>query len=588
MAATDWRTELRQAATIARATFGGFLQSDIMPQGLQASAVIWAAAFLAAPTLLLSAQGLSKYALLQRYMPHLVERNLWSDRALFILLSCGSIGLVCVITWDTLFPMRRDVFVLGPLPVSQRVQAVGRLGGLFALFAAFAAALNVVPAVIFSMSSALHMDVAIRGIPAHLAACVAADAFVFFTLTTVQGVLLVFFSRRAAERVAPILQTFTVVAVLLGLLFIDVLRAATAEALQRGDVSDPFLRWFPLSWFLGIYELLAGTTRPIMAWLALQGVLWAVIPLSITVGLYVFAFRRLCARALETQARSASFPLSRLASKALRHVFVRHPVEQAICAFTLRVFARSRRHRMLMAIYVGSALALIAAVVLPLIVNPNPASLARPNANLLSPPLILSAALAVGFRALLAIPVDLPARWLFRTCSLTPMRIGGGVHKAGLLVAVLPVTVTAWISAATLWGTSIAWQHTLFCTVLSVLLLEILLLRFGGVPFARQYVPGSSRFHMLWPIYMTAFLTYTYSAAAAERDLLRDGGLSGALIFLGILAMSAAIARVWSLWNAPELSFDVEIPDEMFQGFNLSEGVAAHAVATRHASGSRA
>ena len=588
MPTTDWRTELRQAVTIARATFGGFLQSDIMPQGLQASAIIWAAAFLAAPTLFLSAQGLAKYALLQRYMPHLVERVLWDDRGLFILLSAGSIGLVCVVTWDTLFPMRRDVFVLGSLPLPTRVQAVGRLGGLFALFVAFAAALNVIAALTFSMASALRIEAAVRGVPAHLAATVAADAFVFFGLTTIQGVLLVCFSRRVAERFAPILQMLTVVAVLLALLFEEVLRSATAAALQRGDIGDPFLRWFPLAWFLGIYELLAGTSRPIMVWLGLRGVFWSVTPLLMTVALYVFAFRRLCARAMETSARSASFPLFRFVSATIRKLLVRHPTEQAVCAFTLRVLARSRRHRMLMAIYVGGALALIATSVLPLILEPDAAAVAGPTAGLLAPPLILSAALAVGFRALIAIPVDLPARWVFRTCSLTPLRVGGGLHKAGLLVVVLPVALTAWIPAAALWNTAMAWRHALFCTTLSVLLLELLLMRFSGVPFAKQYIPGSSRFHMLWPFYLTCFLTYTYTAAAGERELLRDGGLSGAVIFLGSAAIAAASARWWSLWHAPELSFDADIPDAMFQGFNLSEGVAAHAVATRHASGSSA
>ena len=108
-AAGDWRTELHQAVTIARATFGGFLQSDVMPQGLQASATIWAAAFLAAPAMLLSAQFLGKYSFLERYSPQFLERAIWSDRGLFILLSSGAIGIVSVVMWDTLFPARRDV-----------------------------------------------------------------------------------------------------------------------------------------------------------------------------------------------------------------------------------------------------------------------------------------------------------------------------------------------------------------------------------------------------------------------------------------------------------------------------------------------
>jgi hypothetical protein len=584
--AADWRTELHQAVTIARATFGGFLQSEVMPQGLQASATIWAAAFLAAPAMLLSAQFLGKYSFLERYYPQLLERAIWSDRGLFILLSSGAIGIVSVVMWDTLFPARRDVFVLGSLPVRPRVQALGRLGSLLALFGAFAAALNLLPAVTFSMISALTISGAIRGLPAHLTSCLAADAFVFFGLTMVQGVLLVGAGRRASERLAPVAQVGTVLIVLLTLLFIGPLREATAVALESGNASDPILRWFPLAWFVGIYEVIGGTSRPIMWTLAARGIGSGLVPWLVTVGLYLFAYRRLCARAIETPARSSASLLSRAGSATIRTLLVRHPAEQAICSFTLRVLARSRRHRMLMAIYVGGALALIIAAIVPAFLRSGASVFAAPTAASLAPPLILSAALAVGFRALLAIPVDLGARWVFRTCSLTPLRVGAGVHKAGLLVVIVPVALTAWASAAVLWDTSIAWQHAAFCAALSLLLLELLLLKSAGMPFAKQYIPGASRFHVLWSFYLSCFLAYTYSAAESERLMLRGGGLVTAVAVVLLFAAGLAGMRWWALWHTPELSFEVEVPDEAFKGFNLSEGLAAHAVATRHANGS--
>ena len=110
---------------IARATFGGFLQSDLMPAGVQASAGIWAAAFLVAPAMLPLAQDLVTYNFIRHFRTQLVERALWSDEALFLLLSCGALGIVSVVMWDTLFPNRRDVFVLGPLP-RRDARAVGR------------------------------------------------------------------------------------------------------------------------------------------------------------------------------------------------------------------------------------------------------------------------------------------------------------------------------------------------------------------------------------------------------------------------------------------------------------------------------
>jgi hypothetical protein len=101
-------TERGQARTIARSTFDGFLQSDLMPAGMQASAIIWAVAFLAAPAVLMPAQYMVKYSFLRKFFPARVEATLWNDRMLYILMSAGAVGFVAVILWDTLFPARRD------------------------------------------------------------------------------------------------------------------------------------------------------------------------------------------------------------------------------------------------------------------------------------------------------------------------------------------------------------------------------------------------------------------------------------------------------------------------------------------------
>jgi len=581
MATSEWRDERQQIATIARATFGGFLQSDLMPAGMQAQAAIWAAAFLAAPALLPCAQLLVKYSFIRKFHPELLEATFWNDKGFFILMSCGAIGIVSIVMWDTLFPARRDVFVLGPLPLAARVQSAGRLGGLLTLFVLFAAALNVLPAILFPLAATDGFVSMFRGVAAHVTATLAADSFVFFGLTALQGTLLVFTTRRIAERIAPIIQTGAVVVLLLTLLFLMPIRQATAAALVRNDITDPVLRWFPLAWFVGLSELIGGTSRPIMTPLALRGFLAGALPLLATVALYAFAFRRLCARAIETPVRSSAWTISKWVAAVIRTILVRHPAEQAICAFTLRVLARSRRHRMLLSIYVGAALALIATALLPDILGGHAEPSAEPTASILAAPLILSAGLGVGFRALLAIPVDLPARWVFQMISTSPLRVGGGVHKAGLLVVVLPVVAVAYCSTAALWGPSLAARHALFCAALSTLLLELLLVTYDGVPFARVYVPGGSRFHVLWPIYISCFITYTYTAANMERGLLMDPALKGTVIFFFVVAAILASVRLWRLSRLSVVPFEVDLPGSTFTGFNLSEGLAAQAVA-RH------
>lgn len=583
MTDSRWRQRRLQAVTIARATFGGFLQSDVMPAGVQASSAIWAAAFLAAPAIFPCAQDIIKYNFLRRYHPGMVELALWGDKALFVLLSAGAMGIIAVVLWDTLFPGRRDVFVLGTLPVGREVQAAGRLGGLIALFALFAAALNAIPTMLFPIGAGSGLFSIGRTTIGHVVSVLAADAFVFFGLTALQGVLLVIAPRRVAERLAPIIQTSAVLVLLLTLLFLVPLQHATALALQRSDAADPILRWFPMAWFVGLAEAISGSPRPIMGELAVRALVAGALPLLATMALYAFAYKRLCTRAIETPARSSAWTITRYFSGAIKTLLVRQAQERAICAFTLRVFARSRRHRMLLSIYLGAALALIATALIPDIMRAQPDLFARPTVAVLATPLILSAALAVGFRVLIAIPVDLPARWIFETFSVRPLGAGGGVHKAALLVVLVPVVATAWLSAAPLWGPALAWRHALFCGVLSIFLIELLLVTDPGVPFARTYVPGGSRFHMLWPVYISCFITYTYSAASAERWMLMHGALAFPVALVAGAAAVLAAVRLWRLSQLPSLSFDTALPDAMFAGFNLSEGLAAEAVA-RHES----
>ena len=360
-----------------------------------------------------------------------------------------------------------------------------------------------------------------RGVAGHIVAAIAANAFVFFGVTSAQGLVILAFGRRAAARLAALAQAGAVLLFLLLLLFMDPVRGFTADALRRGNPADPSLLYFPPGWFLGLYEFVAGTTRPIMNGLALRGLAAGLAPFAVTVAIYAFGYKRLLARAVEAPPRSTRFALVALASRIVRATFVRRPEEQAICAFVLRAVARSSRHSMMMSIYVGAGLALMATSVIPAVARFGYDAFTQPGVAMLSPPLVLSVALAVGMRILMTLPVDLPARWVFQTTGLVPRRVDAGVHKAMLLLVVPPVVLLAGISAWVLWGPAIAWRHAIFCGCLTLILCEVLLSSFTGAPMTRPYVPGRSRFHMWWAFYLTAFTTYCYTMAGLEGRLLR-------------------------------------------------------------------
>jgi hypothetical protein len=574
---THWRTAARQNATIARATFDGFLQSDLMPSGMQAPALIWAAAFLVAPSLCLPAVYMVKYPFIRKYMPHMVELSLWGDRLLFLLLSAGAVGLISVVLWDTLFPARRDAFVLTQMPIPLSIQMVGRLSGLLMLFLGFTLALNVIPAVAFPAVSAGAFIQIPRAIVGHIVASIAACSFVFFSVTSAQGLVILAFGRRAAARLASLAQAGAVLLFLLSLLFLDPVRGFVMDGLRRGDASR--LLWFPPAWFLGLYEFIAGTSRPLMTPLALRGVAGGVIPFAITVAIYAFGYKRLLARAVEAPPRSTRFALVALVSRIVRGTFVRRPEEQAVCAFVLRTIARSGRHSMLMSIYVGAGLAFMATSIIPAVVRFGYEAFAKPGVAMLSPPLVMSVALAVGTRILLTIPVDLPARWIFQTTALVPRRIDAAVHKAMLLLVVPLTALFAGVSAWILWGPAVAWRHAIFCSGLTLLLCEVLLGTYKGAPMTKPYVPGRSRFHMWWAFYLTAFTTYCYTMAGLEVTLLKSGGLVKVSGVFVALAFAVWLTRKIRLRDVDEVSFEVEPLDEMFKGFNLTETYAAQSVA---------
>jgi hypothetical protein len=234
-----------------------------------------------------------------------------------------------------------------------------------------------------------------------------------------------------------------------------------------------------------------------------------------------------------------------------------------------------------MSIYMGAGLAMMATSVIPPMARFGYDALLEPGVATLSPPLVLSAALAVAIRILLTIPVDLPARWIFQTTGLVPRRIDAAVNKAMLLVVLPPVMLLAAMSAWILWTPAIAWRHALFCASLTLVLCQVLLGSHAGAPMTRPYVPGRSRFHMWWAFYLTGFTTYCYTMTALETTLLREGGMMIASgVFTG-LASAVWLARKLKVRKLEDVSFQSDVPDEMFQGFNLTETYAAQSVAPR-------
>jgi hypothetical protein len=231
---------------------------------------------------------------------------------------------------------------------------------------------------------------------------------------------------------------------------------------------------------------------------------------------------------------------------------------------------------MLLAMYVGIALALIVTTVGPIALREGLEGFRQPGVAVLSAPLMLMFFALTGHAR-----ADCHSRRAERELDRAPPRAGrsfgsiNGVRLAMIAVGVLPAAIVGGGSAAILWGLWSALVHAMVCAAMGWLLTEILLAGLRKIPFTCIYFPGRPRVQ-LWPLYILAFTNYCFTTAAIEIYLIRHPRTLGvSLAFAGAAIVGIATLRARALARPPGLRFEEEDPEALFEGFRLSEGLAA-------------
>jgi hypothetical protein len=569
-----------QTRLLIRTFFDRLFESDLMPGGLpQIQLVIWSMLLAATPTTGYAILMADKYAFEVFYRPLALEFA--ADRMILITLTMMAMGMVALFIWDGVFPDRRDVRILGPLPVPARRFVLARLGALGQVFALFATPLCLLQSITFPMITAGYGDPVGRfhGFAAHLATSVLVCLFVFTLLIAVQCVLLLAVGPRAAGHVSVAFQLLFAIGVIQLLSFLPALGRVLREGGQTHEGLQA-LKALPPTWFFGLYETFAGTAGPGVAALGRLALLATTASVLLSAGMYSAAYGVLSRRALDGPLPRARHPrrerLARLARRLPLPGF-NSPVRAAIRQFSLHTLARSRYHRMVLAIYAGIALAIVVSSALSLGFRNGGAGLWRPGVSMMAMPLIFQFLMSIGLRVLLAVPTEPRARWVFRACEPADRNAAiTGARDVMMLLVVVPSALFAFLQGMVFWSLPAAASHAVFCLVVGRLFADGLLAGVDKLPFACTYYPGKSRVFILWPLYIVAFFSYTLFLAEIDRALTtRPLGL---LLFCGVAAIATAAVgyrRRQALASLTGLRFEEEDPDLMFQGFNLSEGMAA-------------
>jgi hypothetical protein len=468
--------------------------------------------------------------------------------------------------WDGVFPDRRDARHLGILPLPGRTLILARVLALCALAGLFLIGVNAIPTLTYGSLAAEYGAArgTWRGIIAQGLASGGAGVLAFFALIGVQGALLNVAGRQAAERLALLLQVVMVALLLQLVLLLPQLRTIVHADLA-GVASDPWLRWIPSCWFLGLHDLLAGYPSPGATRLAGMAIAATVMACAGAIVLFAGTHRRLMRAALES--RDASVTRGVIVAAIVTGIvrlIDRGALSRAVAAFILLTLIRSRPHRLLLATYVGLACAIVVSANGPSIARDGWGALRTPGLMTLTAPFVLQFCAAIGARLLLAIPAEPRANWLLRLYEPRDRRLAiDTVRNVLLTTIVAPIATAAGVSALLLWDPAVAVLHATMVAGMGWLLIEALLIEFRKIPFACTYFPGRSRVRTLWPFYLVALLLYAIGTAALELDLLaHPWRVLPVIMTLSILIASLTWLRARRLAEPIGLRFAEEDFDE--------------------------
>ena len=404
----------------------------------------------------------------------------------------------------------------------------------------------------------------IRALAAYWITMLAAGAFIFCSVLTVQGVAQLL-PRQLFLRVSSVLQ-MAFFCLLLAAYFLQPL-FVSVETLAS---SQRWFPWIPSAWFLVLFQQLSGSMPEQLAFLARRAWIGLAIAGSGAVAAYLICYYRTLRMIVEQPditpgVRGVNW-LPRFGSS----------LDTAVGQFSARTLFRSRQHRVLLAFYLGIGLAITIFFMRTPEVRQISAGTASDPWHQVSVPLLASSILimtawVVGIRMVFSLPLDLRANWIFRVTPVPggPQCLVARRHALRAL-SLIPFLAGSAVLFFSLWPWRAAAGHLLVLGLLGITITELCLHSTQKLPFTCSYLPGKSNFHLAFWVCLALLLFLVFKAADWERSAL--GNLAGSATMLAILAIAAVLAhwRTVTMANSDEgdLQFE-EAPEPAILSLGL-------------------
>jgi hypothetical protein len=533
-------------------------------------------ALLAAPGAFASVFMLEKYGPLFQFLrgeshfdPYVASLP---DEYFFIVLAMVVAGAVAIWKWDALIPDRRDYVNLAPLPVPAKHILYANLAALLLLAGVLALDVNAVSAVLFPLvATGARSSLGYTAVffATHLLAVFLASLFSFFVVLAILGSMMMVFPYRAFRRCSVYVRCGMIV-FLMAVLSTSFAVTGILRHPQQG--ARPLLQLLSALWFLGLCQHLRGLADPAFAPLAKTAILATVAVLVLAIGAYVLSYRRSFTKSSESIANFAAVGAvirRRGKLRRLTDLFLRTSFERGGFSFTLKTLFRSETHTLIVGGFTGIGIVLASEMLFQTAANGRPGAL--PSLALLSIPLIVIYLLLLGLRLSFEIPVMLPANWIFRLRTNPDTSECVRLARKIMLAFLIPLLLAACLPACSLrWGWRVGVIHTCVVSAVSVLLIEILLVRFRKIPFTCSAPLFKSNILVSIFFYFLGFFVFTSWVPVAE-----DWAFEDPARFLLLIAAWAAVWLVLRHYRGELTYLDrrlifEEQPDPTIQALDLT------------------
>jgi hypothetical protein len=397
-----------------------------------------------------------------------------------------ALGAATIFEWDLLFPDLLDVLVLTPLPVPARKFFTAKIAALGFFLTLFLLASGALGAVFLPMIA--DEPSVLRHFIAHILAVTAGGLFTAGLFVSLQGLLINLLGEKIFRWISPILQALSLTLLLIVFFLFPLLSHNLQLLITSGNQAAS---WFPLFWFLGIYQtLLEGSAAPhAFHLLAARGAITLLLVLALTVLTYPLAYRRKMRSTIEgTVAKNSHNWLAAAKDKVLHAVFILRPAQRASYHFISQTLKRAPHHRVYLSMYGGVGLALLIATTLGFQQHNGKLHVVYSEWGLRAALPIAAFLVISGLKVALMAPVELRANWPFLIIGPRPNHdhvtatLRWTLPRA-VFVAVGVLLLGKLLSPSTFSGWPQILAQLLLAQGLCLLLIDIFFLSFLSVPF---------------------------------------------------------------------------------------------------------